>query len=227
MTTPNGRRSWLVPAALIGLSLVPVTAGALRLTEVASGAAVTPDNARFMAVPLPVVVHIIGASLYCVLGALQFAPGFRRRRIGWHRAAGRLLVPCGLAAALSGIWMTLFYDLPEHDGALLGVLRLGLGSAMALSIVLGFTAVLRRDITRHRAWMMRGYAIGQGAGTQALVIGPWIAFLGETDALSRAILMGAAWAINLAVAEWSIRRPTRVRASAQRGSDAPTGHPAA
>jgi Predicted membrane protein (DUF2306) len=180
---------------------------------VASGAAVTPDNARFMAMPLPVVVHIIGASLYCVLGALQFAPGLRRRHIGWHRAAGRLLVPCGLAAALSGIWMTLFYDLPDHDGTLLAVFRIGFGSTMALSIVLGFLAVLRRDITTHRAWMMRGYAIGQGAGSQALILGPWMIVFGDTDALSRALLMWAAWVINLAVAEWFIRRPARVRAT--------------
>jgi hypothetical protein len=31
---------------------------------------------------------------------------FLRRMIGLHHAAGRLLVPCGLAAALSGLWMT-------------------------------------------------------------------------------------------------------------------------
>jgi hypothetical protein len=214
--TKTRRPAWLLPAALIALSLVPVLAGALRLTEVASGAAVTPDNARFMAVPLPVVVHIIGASLYCVLGALQFAPGLRRRHIGWHRAAGRLLVPCGLAAALSGIWMTLFYDLPDHDSTLLAVFRVGFGSTMALSIVLGFLAVLRGDITTHRAWMMRGYAIGQGAGSQAFILGPWMIVFGDTDPLSRALLMAAAWTINLAVAEWFIRRPGRALATSAR-----------
>ena len=59
--------------------------------------------------PLPVVVHIVGAGVYALLGAFQFAPAFRRRRPGWHRAAGRLLVPCGLLVGLSGLWMTLFY----------------------------------------------------------------------------------------------------------------------
>ena len=39
---------------------------------------------------------------------------------------------------------------------------------MALAIVLGLAAIRRRDIARHRAWMIRGYAIGLGAGTQAL-----------------------------------------------------------
>ena len=39
---------------------------------------------------------------------------------------------------------------------------------MAVSIVLGYAAIRRGDVIQHRAWMMRGYAIGLGAGTQVL-----------------------------------------------------------
>jgi uncharacterized membrane protein YozB (DUF420 family) len=56
--------------------------------------------------------------------------------------------------------MTLFYPRPADDGALLYALRLLFGSAMVISIVLGFTAIRRRDVRRHRAWMMRDYAMG-------------------------------------------------------------------
>ena len=56
--------------------------------------------------------------------------------------------------------MTLFYPRPAGDGELLTGMRLVFGSAMVASIVLGFAAVRRRDIARHRAWMIRGYAIG-------------------------------------------------------------------
>ena len=61
----------------------------------------------------------------------------------------------------------------------------------------------------HRAWMMRGYAIGLGAGTQALTQGVGAVILGAPTELSGALLMGAGWVINLAVAEWVIRRPRR------------------
>ncbi len=91
----RGSAAWLV-AALLVLSAIPLAAGAFRLTELAGGAEITPANARFFASPLPVVLHIVSAGVYVILGAFQFAPGFRRRRPGWHRAAGRLLVPCGL-----------------------------------------------------------------------------------------------------------------------------------
>ena len=95
--------AWLVPAALILLSAIPIAAGAFRLTTLVGGAEITPANARFFASPLPVVLHIVSVSLYAIGGAFQFVPSLRRHRHGWHRTAGRLLIPCGLMAALSGL----------------------------------------------------------------------------------------------------------------------------
>lgn len=203
---PSSKRQWLVPAGLVLLSLVPVVAGAVRVTELSGGAALTPENARFVTSPVPVVVHIVGASLYCLLGAFQFVPGLRRRRPGWHRTAGRVLVPFGLAAALSGLWMTVFYARPPADDLLLTPIRLVFGTAMAACLVLGVAAIRRRDIPRHRAWMARGYAIGLGAGTQVFTHLPWVLLLGAPDETTRAVLMGAGWVINLAVAELVILR---------------------
>jgi uncharacterized membrane protein len=211
----NKRPEWLVPAGLLLLSAVPVAAGSARVAELAGGARVTADNARFFATPLPVVLHIFGATVFCVLGAFQFVPALRRRRPRWHRLAGRLLVPCGLAAALSGLWMTLFYDLPPGDGDLLTVFRLCFGTAMAVSIVLATLAIRRRDVRRHRVWMTRGYAIGLGAGTQVLTHVPWTLLVGVPGEVTRAMLMAAGWVINLVVAEWALRRRKPVRAAAK------------
>jgi hypothetical protein len=86
---------WLITALLL-LSAIPLAAGAYRLSELAGGAAITPANARFFAVPLPVVLHILSAGMYALLGQFQFATRFRRRRPGWHRKAGRFLVAGGL-----------------------------------------------------------------------------------------------------------------------------------
>jgi hypothetical protein len=102
--------------------------------------------------------------------------------------------------------MTLFYSLPDSDGALLYAFRLLFGSAMVGSIVLGFITIRRGDVNGHRAWMLRGYAIGLGAATQMLTLMVGEIIAGPPSELSRALLMGAAWVINLAVAEWTIRR---------------------
>jgi hypothetical protein len=193
-----------VPAALIVLSAVPVLAGAVRVVQLAVGARITAENARFFASPVPVVLHIVGASVFCVLGAFQFVPGLRRH--GWHRMAGRLTVPCGLIAALAGLWMTLFYPRPPGDGDLLAAFRLVFGSLMAVAIVLAFMAIRRRDVVTHRAWMTRAYAVGVGAGTQAVVTALWSVFAGAPEGVTRTLLLGVGWAINLVVAERIIRR---------------------
>lgn len=207
-SAPRRRRpEWLAPAGLIALSLVPMIAGTFRLTELASGAAVTPENARFVDSPVPVVVHIVSSVVFLVLGALQFAPSLRRRR--WHRLAGRVLAPAGVLSALSGMWMAVSYDLPAPSGMALLVMRLGFGTAMVAGIVVAFAAIRRGDVRTHSAWMTRAYAIGLGAGTQVFTFLPWTLAFGAPDEATHAVLMGAGWVINLAVAEVVIRRRAR------------------
>jgi len=207
----SGKGEWRVPAAFIVLCAIPFAAGAYRLVTLATGAEITPENTRFFGAPLPVVLHIICAVLFIVLGALQFVASFRRRHPTWHRRAGRVAVVSGLVVASSALWMTQFYALPAQDGLLLYGFRLLFGSLMAVSLVLAFVAIRRRQIPRHRAWMMRAYAIGLGAGTQAvtLLLGEIVS--GKPTVLARALLMAAAWVINLAVAEWIIRRQPSLR----------------
>jgi uncharacterized membrane protein len=190
---------------LLVLTVLPLVFGVLRILQLANGAEITPANARFFASPLPVVLHIASAGVYGILGAFQFAPKFRRRQPGWHRMAGRLLVVCGLVVGFSALWMTLFYPTPPGTGDLLYGLRLVFGSAMVMSITLGYATIRRGQVMRHRAWMARAYAIGLGAGTQMLTLMVGEIIAGPPTEFSHAVLMGAGWVINLAVAEWTIR----------------------
>jgi hypothetical protein len=205
------RQQWLPPAGLILLSLIPILAGAARLTELTGGAATTEHNARFLDSPVPVVTHIVSVTVFCLLGALQFVPALRRRAGRWHRMAGRILIPAGLLSALSGLWMVVFYPHPSGDGIALGVIRLFFGSAMAVSLLLGVRAIVRHDFVTHGEWMTRAYAIAVAAGTQALLLIPGAILFGAHDEPSRAVLMGAAWVLNLTVAEYLIRGRRRRR----------------
>jgi len=202
-------RGWLIPVGLIALSLIPVIAGGIRLAEVAGNPAVTPDNARYLAAPLAIYLHGGGGSVFLILGALQFAPGPRGR---WHRVAGRVAVAAGLASALSGIWMTLTHPAEPANGPLLFAIRMVVGPAWALSLILGIHAAIRRDIIAHRAWMRRAYALGIGAGTTAVVFIPWFLLTGIDTPTISALMQLAAWAGNLAVAEY-LNRPPRRRAA--------------
>jgi uncharacterized membrane protein len=200
----SGRTSggWWVPVGLVALSVVPVAAGSVRLAQLSAsatgGATGDPDL-------VALVAHVSTGIGFSLLGALQFAPSLRRRGRGWHRVAGRLLVPLGLAAALSALWLALLTAPSSAASVLLLILRLGFGSLMVASLVAGWRAIRQRQLHRHRAWMTRAYAIGIGAGTQAFTIGFGQAIFGRS-AMTHAVCSGAAWALNLAVAEWSITR---------------------
>jgi hypothetical protein len=99
------------------------------------------------------------------------------------------------------------------------VLRLVFGTLMIASLVLGVAAVRRRDVVQHRAWMIRSYAIAVAAGTQvfteSLATGPLDTGVPGTD-----LAKGAGWVINLAVAEWAIRRGERI--AGRRGTRRPS-----
>lgn len=195
----------LVVTGLIALGLVPILANTLRRVVLSLGPVGGSADNGSHDVPLPVAVHIISATIFVMLGAFQFSPGFRRRKPVWHRMAGRVLVVTGMLVALSGLWLNQFVSFPAGSGELLYVFRWLAGLGMALCILIGFAAARRQDIPRHRQWMIRAYALGLGPGTQVFTLGFGEAIFGKTT-LIVALLNGAGWIINLAVAEWAIRR---------------------
>ena len=194
----------VVPGSLVALSAIPVVAGGLRLLQLAGGPQVMPADHRFEGLPLALVVHIAAAATYAVVGAFQFAPRFRRRHWAWHRRAGRVLAVAGLLVSGSALWLTLGYAAQPGTGALLFGLRLVVAPAMAACLVLGISAIRRLDVRAHRAWMVRAYALGLGAGTQAFTEGIGEALWG-TGEVRGDLAKAAGWVVNLAVAEWSLR----------------------
>src|SRR5438067_3384352 len=204
--TSAGSAGWLAPAGLLLLGMLPVIAGAFRLEQLSGISDAMPANPRFTPMPLPVVLHIVSATVFATLVPLQFVAGVRRRSPAWHRVAGRLLVACGLLVGLTGLWMTLFYTPPDGTGPLLYASRIVFGSAMLASIVIGLAAIVRRDVQSHRLWMSRGYAIGLGAATQMLTLMVAGIVAGPPNELTHDSLMALSWVINLAVAEWAIRK---------------------
>lgn len=212
-------RSRVMPLSLLALAVVPVVAGLVRLAGLATGDVPAAD-ARFFEQPVPIALHVLAVIPYSLLGALQFAPELRR--LMWHRVAGAALVPLGLVTAVTGLWMALVYPWPAGDGEAVYAMRLIVGVGMTASIVRGTTALWRHEFTAHGAWMLRGYALGMGAGTQVLTHLPWFIVVGGVpDEASRAVMMGLAWVINAVLAEYVIR----TRLSEPAGPGAHTAQP--
>jgi uncharacterized membrane protein len=179
----------------------------VRLLQLSADSLPNAENARFMAMPGPVLMHIVSAAVFCILGAFQFDAAVRLRYPGFHRLGGRLVAPSGILAALTGLWMTAVSPIPaELQGGLLYAARMLVGAGMLLAIAVSIRAVLRGRIAQHKAWMVRAYALGLGAGTQVLILLPLSLLAGPPTFLLRDILMTAAWVLNAALAEWLIRR---------------------
>jgi hypothetical protein len=120
------------------------------------------------------------------------------------------------------VWLTAFYPNLNDTGALLTAIRLTFGTAMVAIIVVAYTSIKRRDIARHRAWMIRAYALALGVSTQIFTLGFGQAIVGVTK-LSTALLVGAGWVINLAIAEWAIRRRFRRPPGRRAGAEGANG----
>lgn len=209
------RGTWLIPTGLILLTLIPIVSGSFRLTQLAGGPQLVPEAARFTGSPVPVVLHIVSAIPFCVIGAFQFLPSLRRGRRSWHKMAGRVLIPAGFVLALAGLWMATLYPHPVGDGPVLLVERVVFGGYMLVSLSLAVRALLRHDYVAHGSWMTRAYALGVAAGTQAIALIPGSILFGSKNEASRAVAMGLAWVVNLTVAEIVIWRRAQ-RASAKR-----------
>lgn len=221
--SPAPRSTWPVPLLLLALAVVPLVAGGVRMAGVL---AATPagDNARFLAAPAPILVHFLAAALYAVVGAFQFSAGVRRRWPRWHRLAGRVAAGAGVVVGLTGTWMVATYQVPPaHQGPLLAAARWVVGPATAGMTVLGVLAIRRRDVARHQAWMIRAFALAQGAGTQVLFLGVPAVFLGELQGFPRDLLMTSSWAFNAAFAEWLIRRGRPAPGPGRLAAASPTG----
>lgn len=203
------KTEWLLLVGLLVLSFVPVVGGTFRLAELGLGNTIEflPINPRIESAPIPVIFHLVSSIAYCILGAFQFLPTLRKNHPLWHRVAGRLLVCAGVVSALSGLWMTHFYAFPAQlQGTLLYVVRVIVSVAMVIFIGVAVSSILKKRVIKHQAFMIRAYALGQGAGTQVLITLPWLLSVGEPEGFTREILMSAAWLVNIAVGEWVIKK---------------------
>ena len=202
------KSEWTILAFLFVYSFIPTFGGLLRVVELAGGPAIIPENPRALAIPFPIVIHILSSFVFCLVGTLQFLPSIRRHYPATHRVLGRVIAIAGCISAASGLWMTHSFVFPDElQGNLLYWVRIVLGLSMIGFIARAVIAIRSRNIFQHGACMLRAYAIGQGASTQtALGIG-WIVVVGtEPLGPARDGLMVLAWGLNLVVAEVLIGR---------------------
>ncbi|MGB3242970.1 MAG: DUF2306 domain-containing protein [Sulfitobacter sp.] len=221
------KSEWAVFGVIFVYSFIPAFGGLIRVLELAGGPQIAPENPRALLAPTPIILHTLSSFLFCIVGAVQFLPSIRRRRPAAHRVIGRVIAVAGCMSALTGLWMTHFYVFPEAlQGVALYWVRVVLGTAMIGLIIWAVIAIRSRNVFQHSASMVRAYAIGQGASTQAVMGIAWIIAVGsEAMGPLRDGLMIFAWVVNLLAAEIFIRSMLRPTKRQQKHSSRPPNRP--
>lgn len=190
--------------------------------------------------PFWIRLHIAGGILALTLGLFQFVGSLRAARPRLHRILGRVYVAAVLVGGAAGLRLSpdtprfvadALNESKGFDLSLVGLSPsvLGYGPSSTYSpsqfflVMLGFAALAlawlvttaaallrarQRRFDRHRAWMTRSYSLTFAAVTVRLVGLPFLVL--TRDPVAAITCTFWSWLLNLAVAEWLIRRQAAI-----------------
>jgi uncharacterized membrane protein len=210
---PRSRR-WPI-VALMALGSLAVLSAIARLVSIADGLSMEhlPDDhvdKHYIENLAVVLAHLVPGIAFMVLGPLQLSEKIRAKWPRWHRWAGRVYVVSGIGVALTSLYMNEYF--PPIGGALKYSANLFFAAGLIVSLAIAVIAILKKKVALHRAWMIRGLAMGLGVATQRIYLLPIYIAYGGIDDLTIGIGVWAGFAGNLAVAElvlWRGRRAAK------------------
>jgi len=168
------------------------------------------------------VVHAISASLALLLGPWQFISGLRKGRPQVHRWVGRGYALSLFVATLTAIWIA-----PNAAaGHVSSAGFLGLTFSWLLTTSMGVQAIRKRNVAKHRRWMIRSYALTAAAITLRLYLA-FIPLFHLNFAIAYPAIAWLCWTPNLVLAEVWIRwtatgKPTEQNGPTQLQSEFPS-----
>lgn len=201
--------AWVVPALLWLLASVTLLSAVVRLAitgEALATGVLPPDpgEAAFIHHPGITALHLLPGIAFMALGPLQFIPAIRQRRPALHRWSGRIFIAAGALTAVSALVMSIVFPQVGGPGKEAAVYTISI--ALLVSLAIALRAILRRDVPRHRAWMIRAFAIGLSISTMRLYIIPMYALYGLPDDFTIGFGMWFGLVVNVAVAELILLR---------------------
>ncbi len=162
-------------------------------------------DGSFAAHPLLTLLHVLPGGIILILAPLQFSRRIRARHIRFHRWSGRVLMLATFVVVTSGLYFGLLMPYGGLSEALAAAL---FGGFCLAAMGRAFLAIRRREVARHREWMMRAFAIAIGISTTRVVAAAFDIVL--TPAGYRApeifvLSLWSGWLLTLGAAELWIR----------------------
>jgi uncharacterized membrane protein len=186
---------------------IPVLNALVQVVQIPTGT-YPVDSARLAIAPVAWFAHVLAGAAFGITGPFQFVRALRHRFGALHRVTGRIFVLSGAILGLSGL--SLLAQVTSVRTPLADVARGLFGLALLIALAVGMAAIRDRDVQRHRAWMVRAYAVGMGLGAVALVFFPIYIVTGQPPTgLASDILFVASWILTIAFAEVVLRHSFR------------------
>lgn len=171
------RLVWIGVVVLAAIGVAAVTLRTLVLlwpqqfaVRNSPAAALNAGFARHMALTL---MHILPGGLFLVLAPLQFVPGIRAKHINVHRWVGRILMVSGLIIGFSALVMSFKMNIGGLNETAATTLYALL---FLICLIEAYRYIRRKEVARHREWMIRAYGIGLGVATTRPIVGAFFAF---------------------------------------------------
>jgi uncharacterized membrane protein len=196
---------WPIIALLMTIMVVFV---AIRLAtdvpNVALGRVPADEYPKHYALhPVPAYLHILPAAIYLLGAPFQLSRRFREGHWTLHPRLGRVLLTAGL---ISGVFAVVFGVLYSFGGWVQASASALFGGYFVAALTVAFLAIRRGDVTHHRRWMIRAFAVGLAVGTIRI----WIGFFQATGLLAFDTSFGLAFwisfTLHVLVAELYLRR---------------------
>lgn len=202
------------PLTLLLLGSVVVVSATMSLwmmgKSLASGVLpVDPGEANYVKHALISAMHFVPGLAFTLIGPIQFMPQVRRRWPALHRWSGRVFVLAGLSVAITAMGFNLFF--PPVGGVFKAAAVYVFSVAQIVALVIAMRAILSKDVVRHRAWMLRAFAIGLGVSTMRFYFIPMYALFGLPSNFHIGLGMWIGFGVNVVVAEFILRRERRVQ----------------
>jgi len=170
--------------------------------------------------PAATLLHVAPGLVFVILAPLQLVRRIRSRFPAVHRWSGRVVLLAGVPIVTTALFLAWF---APHTGMAETVIITIVAMLFAGSGFAAFSAIRRRDIPRHREWMIRFLAAGLAISTVRLASTPitlLLPFVSLRDITVVSMALG--WIVTMAVAEWWIRESRSDRASPGKPANAAT-----
>jgi uncharacterized membrane protein len=168
---------WIAVSFLMLIGLVAATRRTLVLLwpakfagNFAPAAALDTGFAAHRALTL---IHILPGGLFLSLALLQFAPGIRQKHLQVHRWLGRVLVVLGLVIGISALIMSFTMNIGGANETAATTL---FAIVFLICLVKAYLLIRRKQVARHREWMIRAYGAALGVATTRPIVGMFFAF---------------------------------------------------